>query len=487
LSTKPAWRRFEVAFTGPFLTGQPLRVTISDYSRLQRELGEELCATDAGWDYEGIRWRGVESYGSGGGYTSLVPLVLIRREGGSLKTRLEELRCGRPEAEREWLRTTSGGWKWELRTLRIELYDLGVGVITGTYDVTAPARLSPEATRRTVESVGRLLRNPVTGLRSPVAASYDALARETVGLFADAVSSRAEEVREEPWLTSFLTALPPAPIAPSAVSPDTATEDPEDEWGRLLWLHSVFVLTSGPGASSRRLRRISRPFEVAFSEAIEHWHGLFAPGIDSSVVVLHENVHKQKAPPMRLTELMSAYYGLFMEIDRGLLAMLDSGKWESSGSLAELEADADRISAVYLRVEKARARLDSALADLAGGQLSIWKAIAGVQKFDELVAGVERKVGVLQRIAERRVQEATAARARRTGNILSGLTALTVVTLMVAITENLIGTRADADGHIGVRLAIVAVAFAVALVIYRVAVGGSLGAKNVVPAERRSR
>lgn len=458
------WRRFEVALTGPFLTGQPLRVRIGDYSRLQRTLSEELNRTSGGWDHEGIKWRGVESYGSGGGYTSLVPLVLIRREGDSLKLRLEELLRDRPSAEREWLREATRGWRWELRSLRIDLYDLGVGVINGTYDVTAPPWLSADSTRRTAESIARLMSYPASAVRSPVASSYDALTRETVRLLADGVAHCAEEERQEPWLTSFLTALPPEP---AAAEPPTSESAERDEWGRLLWLHPVFVFTSGPRVSSRQLRRISRPFEATFSESIEHWHGAFAPGIDSSVIVLHENNSKQKRPPMGLTELMWAYYGLFMEIDRGLLAMLDSDKWQTLGSLEELEDDADRIFAIYMRVQEARARLDSALTDLAGGQLSIWNAIAGVQKFDELVASVERKVAALQRIAERRVQEATAARARRTSNILSGLTALTVVTLMVAVMENLIGTRADSDGHLETRIAIIAAAFAVATLIYR--------------------
>jgi hypothetical protein len=416
----------------------------------------------------------VESYGSGGGYTSLVPLVLIRREGDALKQRLEELQRSRPLAERQWLEDSTAGWKWKLQTLRIELYDLGVGVITGTYEVTAPVLLKAEATRCTAESVGRLLRDPVGGVRSPVAASYDALARETVGLFADAVSAGAKEARQEPWLSSYLDALPPERVGSEPTPPGAPGAGIDSEWGRLLWLHSFFLLTSGPGVSSRRLRRISRPFEVVFSETIDQWDGVFAPGIDSSVLVLHENNAKQKKPPVRLSELMSAYYALFMEMDRGLLAVLDNDKWQTGTSLGALEEDADRIFAVYMRVQEARARLDSALTDLAGGQLSIWNTISKVQKFDELVSGVERKVATLQRIAARRVQEATAARARRTRNILSGLTALTVVTLMVTVMESLIGTRTDAGGHVEVRVAIVAVALVIATFIYRKAATGRI-------------
>jgi hypothetical protein len=465
LSTKRVWRRFEVALTGPFLTGRPLQVRIGDYSSLQRRLGDELGKSSEGWDHEGIKWRGVESYGSGGGYTSLVPRVLIRRLGEPLALRLEELQLQRPEAEREWLAEATRGWTWELRSLRIELYDFGVGVVNGTYDVSAPPWLSAAATRRTAEAVARLLSDPAIGVRSPVAASYDALTRETVSLFGDAVARCAGGELQESWLSAFHSVLPPDPGA------EGLPESPAAEgWGRLLWLHPVFVFTSGPRVGTGRLRRISRPFEATFSENIEHWHGVFAPGIDSSVIVLHENIPKQKAPPMGLTELMWAYYALFMEIDRGLLAMLDSDKWQASGSLAELEEDADRMFSVYLRVQEARARLDSALTDLAGGQVSIWNTIAGVQKFDELVVGVERKVATLQRVAERRLEEASAARARRTGNVLSGLTALTVVTLVVTLMGSFIGMQPDSAGHTELRVAIVVLGFALATLVYRRAI-----------------
>jgi hypothetical protein len=465
LSTKRAWRCFEVALTGPFLTGQPLQVGIGDYRDLQRRLGDELGKSGQGWDHEEIKWHGVESYGSGGGYTSLVPRVLIRRSGEPLARRLKELQRQRPEAERGWLAEATRGWKWELRSLWIDVYDFGVGVVNGTYDVSAPLWLSAAETRRTAERVARLLSDPAIAVRSPVAASYDALTRETVAQFGDAVGRCAEAELQEPWLSAFHSALPPEPSA------DGPPASPAEEgWGRLLWLHPVFVFCSGPGVGTRRLRRISRPFEATFSENIEHWHGVFAPGIDSSVVVLHENIHKQKAPPMGLTELMWAYYALFMEIDRGLLAMLDSYRRQATGTLGELEEDADRMFSVYLRVQEARARLDSALTDLAGGQVSIWNTIADVQKFDELVAGVERKVAALQRVAERRVEEASAARARRTGNVLSGLTALTVVTLIVTLMGYFIGMQSDPIGHTELRVAIVVLAFAVATLIFRRAV-----------------
>ncbi len=462
MSTRRAWQRFEVALTGQFLTGQPLQVRISDYAELQRTIGEALVAhPSAGWDYKGIQWRNVESYGSGGGYTHLVPLVLVRREGHELNSKLEATMGDRPDVERQWLRKITRGWRWRLQTLRLELYDLGVGVVTGVYEVAAPRRLSVRDTRAVVEAVGRLLADPDRGIRSPVAAAYESIARDTVTVFAEIVTRHAPEAAREPWLAPLLDA-----ISPGDTDSMSTVSAAHSEWGRLLSLHPVFMFRAPSRADLATLQRIAQPFTPVFSRTIAYWDGLFTPGINTSVIVVRGRTLDTQGPPMRLTVLMWAYYGVFMELDRGLLALLDDDKWQTRASLAALELEAENVFSVYMRVQEARARLDSALVDLAGGQLAMWEAISEVQKFGELLQAVEGKVETLQRIAERRVQEAAAARARRTGNILSGLTALTVVTVAVALMGNFLGTPADA-GYVQVRVITVAVAFLTALLLYR--------------------
>jgi hypothetical protein len=205
-------------------------------------------------------------------------------------------------------------------------------------------------------------------------------------------------------------------------------------------------------ASSEQLIRIARPFKPNYSQPTEFPRGIFIPGIDSSAIVVRGEVAGQQEIPMNLIELHWAYYALFMEMDRGLLATLDNDKWQTPESLPELEADAERIFRIYMRVREARARLDSALTDLGGGQLGLWNVIADVTKFEELVTSVEGKVEVLQRVAEHRVQQAAAARARKIGNILSGLTALTVVTVVIALVSYLLGGRTDRIGHVELRI-----------------------------------
>jgi hypothetical protein len=89
-----------------------------------------------------------------------------------------------------------------------------------------------------------------------------------------------------------------------------------------------------------------------------------------------------------LLTLNWAYYALFMEIDRGLLATLDDERWRGHASLAELERDASAMFRVHMRVQSVHARLGSILMDIGGGALTLWDTIAQAQRFDALVTAV---------------------------------------------------------------------------------------------------
>jgi hypothetical protein len=429
-----------------------LKVRVSEYSQLQQVLGRELTShSSGGWDYEGVQWRNVPSYRhGGGGYSSLVPLVLVQRTGSELRRRAEEAQRTCPETDRAWLREAIQGWTWELRTISIQLYDLGVGVVAGAYQVVTPPSLSAEAARRTIESLSRLRQDPVSGIQSPVSAAYKALAEETVDVYSNAVAKCINGDQPEPWLIPLLHALPPANV--NGVGPHRDRPAGSDEWGRLLWLHPVYVLAGDSSASSEQLADVVRPFKPKYSRPTDFPRGVFIPGIDSSAVVVRGPIEGQQEIPLNLVGLHWAYYALFMEMDRGLLATLDDDKWQSPESLSDMESDAERMFRIFLRVREARARLDSALTDLGGGQLGLWQVIADVTKFDELVTSVEGKVEVLQRVAERRAQQAAAERARKTGNVLSGLTVLTVITVMIAMVSYLLGSRTDRLGHVDLRI-----------------------------------
>jgi hypothetical protein len=188
--------------------------------------------------------------------------------------------------------------------------------------------------------------------------------------------------------------------------------------------------------------------------------GVFVPGIGSSAVVITEGSTGPADPdtPVRLTQLHWAYYALYMEIDRGLLQVLNQERWLQPASLEDNEDDADYVFSDYIRVMDARARLDSYLSSLGGDELAIWEAISAVQKFDAVVDGVERKLTVLDKLAQRRVEQANEERTRRIQQVLGFLSALALITLTGGLITLL--TASPSAPQFGPRYRVILVALA---------------------------
>jgi hypothetical protein len=383
----------------------------------------------------------------------MLPLVLVRREGLDTLKRLVNILHDRPEVEQTWLSRFTEGWTILPMSIRIDVYDLGMAVMEGTFSVSAPSQLTLQEIAAVLKRLV-WLRTDEQGVASPITAMFRILADETTRQFDVAIRNAAPHTIQQPWLRPFLDALPRRQPADDWWS---------DDWGRLLWLHPVHLLeVPADGELSKRVKELSPPFH----RSIDIPDGQFMPGIGWSALVTEPNPASIN-DPIWILELHWAYIALYMEIDRGLLAMLDNDRWHSTQSLTDLEADAEHVFQDFLRVVEARARLDSGLASLGGDEQRLWDVISEVTKFDALVEGVDRKVTVLERVAGRRVQQAAAAQARRTSSILSFLTALTVVTVAVALITNFLGSRSDTLGHLGLRIGIVAFALVMAIGLYR--------------------
>jgi hypothetical protein len=385
----------------------------------------------------------------------MLPLVLARREGPAMLEVWEQALSSTSAEEQGWWRLLTDGWEMETVSLRVDVYDLGMAVVNLTLRVAAAATDELSELARRLKRAVWLKSDGAGGVESAVTSALRVVARETTAQYGAAVNVAIPGAGEEAWLTPFLHALRGAGESPGD-SPD---------WGRLLWLHPVHTITvTELGA----LGMIARDIAPTFHGTVGIPDGVFVAGIGWSAVVARAGAGGIDIP-LRLIELHWAYIALYMEIDRGLLALLEGGRLAPPDSLAELEADADRVFGDYMRVMQARARLDSALASLGGDEFAMWELITGVTKFQPLVDGVDLKVKVLQDQSERRVQQAAARRERRTSSILSGLTALTVVTVAVALIGNFVGTRSDRLGHIGLRVAVVLAALVVAGAVYRAA------------------
>src|SRR6202035_3565770 len=103
-------------------------------------------------------------------------------------------------------------------------------------------------------------------------------------------------------------------------------------WGRLLWLHPVFILSAPADSKSAQVDAIAQPFKSDFHRNVDLSSGLFVPGIEMSVIVSRGGPRARETFLWQIS-LNWAYYALFMEIDRGLLATLDDEKWQTSASL----------------------------------------------------------------------------------------------------------------------------------------------------------
>ena len=106
------------------------------------------------------------------------------------------------------------------------------------------------------------------------------------------------------------------------------------------------------------------------------------------------------------------------------------------------QPDANTVFTDYIRVMKARARVDSALASLGGGEQAIWDVIADVQKFDALVRR-SRPQGPGFSASPNGVSSRRHQRPPAVPRILGFLTTLTLVTLAIALLGYLVGGLSD--------------------------------------------
>ena len=420
----------KVAITSAFLTGHPLGIGIAGYSRLQRHVGTILDQRygSEGWSVDDNHWREDGTYDSGGGFTSRVPMVLARRTGPDVLGRAQSILHRETEAQPDWLERQ--GVTVTPMSMRIDIYDLGMGVMNGTFSVRSSGNVGLPDIALALKRLVWLRPDPGTRNYSPVTMIFRELARDTTRQFSDVIREAAPREVQDPWLEPFIRAMTGGQErVPGSIQ----------DWGRLLWLHPVHLLTV---ATLGDVRRAAAALAAPFHQAMAIPGGCFVPGIDWSALI---TLSGEVSGPLRLIELQWAYFALYMEIDRGLLARLDDDRWRQNRSLSDLEDEAERVFADFMRVKEANARVESVLASLGGADQAMWNAIADVQKLDALVKGVERKTQVLQRLADRRVQQAAAAQAHRSiaVNAIAVLIAVGAAVLAVISYRSEAGPQSD--------------------------------------------
>jgi hypothetical protein len=458
--------QLRISLTSAFLTDVPLRLALADYRTKQARVGEALAArAGEGWAYDPLgRASAAGSFSVGGGYASLTPVVFVTRSGPQITTRLRE--AGRSTS---WDRPgRSSDIDLDLASARIQLFDFGVGAIEAIYDLVAPAQTTPAQVIEHVNAETALDVGVGQDRGESLGGALASVVEETTRAFTDTVRATVPEAIEKPWLEAMYRTSGVEGHRPGTKSRTDDEHESPNEAGKLLWIHRFYMLRGHADADAVDLERLGLPFRSSFSTTVNDWDDIFIPGIDSSVLVSREEPPTPESFVPSMMLLHTGYLALLIETDRGLLATLgEVEEWDSARHLSHLEREAQQVFQLQMRAEKALARLDSILIDFGGGGLALWGAVARVQRFDDIVRAIDSKIKILQRLTQRRVQEASSVRERTTNNILGFLTALTIVGLAVGLADGFFGERPDRAGHVAVRIGAILVSLILAGQLFR--------------------
>lgn len=422
-----------VAVTGAFLTGFIPQGPIPEIVERRGAIQQALAMRGEDWLTGAFSEAPGGTYFSGGGFAQEIPLVVATRRGAGFTHRAQELLTDRASTDEHFAKLIGSGWAISLVSVAIDVYEFGVAVLNGLLHIDTPAGSS---LRESADAIKQLvwLKPVIEGEPLPaLSAMFGLLAEETVGHL-QLADFENETARKE---------------GPAAVL-DAAGDD----LGHLLWLHPVMQLRVLEHNQLDNAESLAGPFQTT----VDIRDGRFVPGIGSSAIVEFGQAH-QAPSILRLIERHWAIFAFYMLTDRKLLLMLDELRWSTPTKLSAFEEDAHRVFDLFSAVLHVRARIDSTLAALGGDEQELWNRIALVQNFEALVQGVDRKIALLGSIAERRVQEATAASARRTTRILSSLTALSMVTVTVAVLGAILGSHTATYDDVLLRIGVIFVAF----------------------------
>lgn len=454
--TMPPWQQLRVSMSGAFLTETPLKLGISDHAAVAQRLSSALGREQPGWRRQAPEHASAAgSYSVGGGYASLVANALVMRDGPALCEAFTRARENLAGPERAFLDVALGDSTLELVSARVQIFDFGTGAFEFVYDLITPAQMTPAEIVAMVESVSALHSDPCGPVATPLAAILTELLVDAAGRFSSLASAEIATLVETPWLEPMIRIRHQALAGehPNGLAPRESGSD-SPPWGQPLWIHRLYMIKARTGTPSSELEHLAAGFKSSYSRSIADWDDLFVPGIDSSVLATSRESFA--APDDFIPSMILLHWGyaaVITEADRGLLVSLEQAQSSKpGGALADLEVRAAEAFEVRMRVVRLITRLESVMVDFGGGGRELWDALAAVQRFGDAMTAVERKLEALGDIARQRLQQAAAARERRTNGILLFLAALTLVGLAVALLDGLLGTRTDRPGHVAVRI-----------------------------------
>jgi hypothetical protein len=321
--------------------------------------------------------------------------------------------------------------EWTILHATVDLWSIGVGLVTTIYDVRACA-------------------SEWVTFRDGLDAERERLRSAAASIAAEAGPAAAASLN-----------IPPSPV-----------------WGQLLWMHVIVLVEASDGAGREDLDAIA---------SVVAYGGLPAaldPTIAGAAVRFKldacaayvSNQREVAAAAARMTAVHTAIWAAAAGFDRVLLDALLTPRGRQIRSLAALEDRADELLDLYQRVHAFRTRLEALPLHLGPLDGPLWRAVAEQWGLAQQLEGLVARFDTLEHVHSHLLDAVSGRRARRLGAFVLVFTVASVITFGITVINfsqaRLESPRAVNIEALAALFALAAIVGAIAFALARRGLGG---------------
>lgn len=169
----------------------------------------------------------------------------------------------------------------------------------------------------------------------------------------------------------------------------------------LKWIHPILIASTSdkPKATARQLS------STFCSSLVTFRGGVLASGIGHSAISCTDALKNDVTVVLETVDAHWALYASYLQLDQDLYESLSPGT-QDLDLTDDLEDESSKRFAEYFQAATIRTTVDTYLASQGGDIQAVWDCIGTTQSTTALVAGVERKLKLIQDLSERRSQQA---------------------------------------------------------------------------------
>jgi hypothetical protein len=315
---------------------------------------------------------------------------------------------------------------WDPRTLDIDIWNLGVGLVTATYCLDSPPTMDWSTLGAEVEASRHVLKDSLQGVRASAVAEV----RRAV----DANRLRASGFLED------------------------ADREPDPQ---ALWTHVTFLLEAKNGAREDELDAVAKRLTcdgVARPGRSELDRIVLRIGLDSAVGYLPGDA-SLAASVARMVGVHTVVWAAAVDLDRRVLRLRRKPR---PTALRDLEVQMDQNMVAYEHVRGIRAELESVGVHLSALDRWLWEAYAETWGLSTQLGSLDGKLGAFEHVLSHAATDITNRRARLLSTLALPFTVASVVGLVGALLD-LSSKELQAPSGSNLWLVASLIAFAIAL------------------------